>query len=159
MNNINVARLHRQGSMSSFSAKISNLPKYLTAKDLCDLVSKITGLESGKFSCRKNLNWDFGFVNFKSADVFDLVMEKHKKSLWKSREIIIEPSEALKGEPKRKQKQDDVDTSLSNEERLNNQVTPLWKLAYEKQLEFKEKSIKKVMRKYWDDAKSWYLGS
>ena len=140
----------------SFVAKVSNLPKYLSAKELGEVISKVTGLESSKYSCRKNMNWEFGFVNFKTPEVFNEVIEKYKSCTWKNREISILPSDTMKGEKKRKLKDEkEEDSSLSSWERLNNQVTPLWKLSYEEQLQEKTKFIKKAMRKYWDEVKEW----
>jgi tRNA (uracil-5-)-methyltransferase len=108
--------------------------------------------------CRKGDKWKFALLSFKAVGPFLLmgieeIAKKMSDFKYKKYEFGVQVEEARA--PKQFTRAPE-DMSLKN---LNDQVTPLWRIPYEQQLERKQKSMSLVLSKYFQSLENESQGN
>ncbi len=135
---------------SSERAKIrlTNVPKFLSTPVLRKAVADHFSVPSDSVVCRKGDKWNFAILSFKAVGPFvlmgvDEILKKMSDFKYKKFDFGVQIEEAKVQKPYVRDQED------LSEKNLNDQVTPLWRLPYEEQLERKQKSMNSVLSKYF----------
>lgn len=130
--------------------RLTNVPKFLSTSVLRKAVADHFSVPSDSVICRKGDKWNFALLSFKAVGPFALMGIEEiatRLSDFKYKKfdfgVQVETARPQKQQPPAAK---EIDLSERN---LNDQVTPLWKLAYEEQLDRKQKNMSSVLSKYF----------
>ena len=131
-----------------FKLKVSNVPRFLNPKSVREELSGLLG--EIEFVVKKSLNGNQAFLIFKSEDDRQTGFDKIDGFELKKEKLEAELVENEENRAPKKMKTE-VDSSLPLEERLQDQVTPLWRYPYDRQVILKKRRMRKVIDKYRKD--------
>lgn len=143
----------RSNNSSSFEEKpkirLTNVPKYLSTTALRKAVADHLSVPSDLVVCRKGDKWNFALFTFKSVGPLALlgiqeIANKLQDFKFKKHEMGVKIEEP-RARPQIRNDFSDEAAPLKN---LNDQVTPLWNVPYEKQLEQKQNSMASILLQY-----------
>ena len=140
--------------------RLTNVPKYLSTTVLRKAVADHLGVPSDLVACRKGDKWNFALFTFKAVGPLALfsiqeIANKLQNFKYKKHDMAVKIEEARARVQIRKDF-DGEDQPLKN---INDQVTPLWKVPYEEQLEKKKVSMASILANYRTKLNSCYLSS
>ena len=129
--------------------RLTNVPKYLSTTALRKAVAEHLSVPSDLVVCRKGDKWNFALFTFKAAGPLALlgiqeIANKLQDFKYKKHEMGIKIEEPRA----RLQIKKDFDGSDKPLRNLNDQVTPLWNVPYEKQLEQKHTAMTSILLQY-----------
>ncbi|RWS04485.1 tRNA (uracil-5-)-methyltransferase A-like protein [Dinothrombium tinctorium] len=145
-----------ENTCEKFKVEISNLPKYVCYADLKKLLQNKFHLKTQKIKLIGK-GAKFAFVAFKSESDREIAIEKcngfsFKGSQLKAKKANPAPDPLVKKRKMHESSEKGMKKQITSEEfvnyieniddRLNDQVAPLWKLSYEQQLETKQQNYK-----------------
>lgn len=128
--------------------RLTNVPKYLSTPVLRKAVADHLGVTSDLVVCRKGDKWNFALFTFKAvgpllAVGIQEIANKLQDFKYKKHEFGVKVDEP-RARPQIA-KNFDENSVLKN---INDQVTPLWKVPYEQQLEQKQAAMSAILSQY-----------
>ncbi|KAI8912504.1 S-adenosyl-L-methionine-dependent methyltransferase [Gorgonomyces haynaldii] len=124
-----------------FRLRVSNLDKYSNAKDI---KKWLTGLNIVFRNVKSAPKWDYAIVSFDQEEHRDTAFGQLANQVFKKKVVQVEHMNIRLRDNTKKPKLDDGRTP---QERIQDQVTPLWRTPYEQQLKEKEDQMKKEIRR------------
>lgn len=129
--------------------RLTNVPKYLSTTALRKAVADHLSVPSDLVVCRKGDKWNFALFTFKAAGPLALlgiqeIANKLQDFKYKKHDMGVKIEEP-RARPQIQKDFDDTERPLRN---LNDQVTPLWNVPYEKQLEQKQNVMASILMQY-----------
>jgi tRNA (uracil-5-)-methyltransferase len=138
--------------------RLTNVPKYLSTSVLRKAVADHLSVPSDLVACRKGDQWNFALFTFKAVGPLALlgiqeIANKLQDFKYKKHEMAIK----IEGPRARIQIRKDFDGEDKPLKNINDQVTPLWKVPYEEQLEKKKTTMASVLAQYRVKLNSGHL--
>ncbi|XP_072163749.1 tRNA (uracil-5-)-methyltransferase homolog A-like [Diadema setosum] len=151
-----------------FKIVLKNLPSCFGYKQLRKMLE---GLDLKPKKIKSGGRSNYAFITFTCEDDRQKALQLLNGHKWKGRNLMAKNARPLEdpmlaskrkrgdgdgdGDGRgKKARREDVqpaeDADLTVEERLNFAVTPLWKMAYDEQLELKQKKKRELLRKFTD---------
>lgn len=132
--------------------RLTNVPKFLSTSVLRKAVADHLSVPSDSVVCRKGDKWNFALLSFKAVGPFAFMgIEEIAKRLdgfkFKKFDFGVQVEAARAPRPFK-------EVPVGEQKSLNDQVTPLWKLPYEAQLEKKQSSMSSVISQYFKKLQS-----
>ena len=152
VNTTEIIDLRSENSASAFEEKpkirLTNVPKYLSTTVLRKAVADHLSVPTDSVVCRKGDKWNFALFTFKAVGTLALLGIQEIANLlqdfkFKKHEMGIKVEEARARPQIRKDFEEGP--ALRN---INDQVTPLWNVPYEKQLEQKQTAMASILLQY-----------
>lgn len=136
--------------------RLTNVPKYLSTSALRKAVADHLAVPSDLVVCRKGDKWNFALFTFKAAGPLALlgiqeIANKLQDFKYKKHEM------AIKIEEPRARVQIRKDFDSAELKNINDQVTPLWRVPFEEQLEKKKTTMASILAQYRTKLSSEYL--
>ncbi|KAH6578866.1 hypothetical protein BASA61_000397 [Batrachochytrium salamandrivorans] len=131
---------------SSFRLTLGNLTMYATPKDIKKLLFQSDLVYR---NVKKGPKWEYAIVAFDQEDQMNACMQKLQGFVYKKRvmEVVVMGAQrAMK--PMRRGDEITEDDKRTPDERLLDQVTPLWRLPYDQQLSQKQKTVHSVLQNF-----------
>lgn len=130
--------------------RLTNVPKYLSTTVLRKAIADHLSVPTDLVVCRKGEKWNFALFTFKSVGPLALfgiqeICNKLQDFKYKKHDMSIKIDEPRARPQIRKDFDGAADKPLKN---LNDQVTPLWNVPYEKQLEQKSTAMASILLQY-----------
>lgn len=130
--------------------RLSNVPKYLSTTALRKAVADHLSVPSDLVVCRKGDKWNFALFTFKATGPLALVGIQEIANMlqdfkYKKHDMGVKIEEPRARPQIRKDFDNSSEQPLKN---LNDQVTPLWNVPYEKQLEQKQNAMASILLQY-----------
>lgn len=129
--------------------RLTNVPKFLSTSVLRRAVADHLAVSSDLVVCRKGDKWNFALLSFKAAGpllALGITEIANKLQDFKFKKYAF----GVKVEEPRARLQIQSSPAEGGVMKcLNDQVTPLWKMSYDEQLQFKESKMRSVLAAYW----------
>ncbi|KAL5033483.1 hypothetical protein BDV3_000459 [Batrachochytrium dendrobatidis] len=136
----------RDNSFSAYRLILGNLVIFTTPKDIKKL---LTQNEISYRNVKKGPKWEYAIIAFDTEDHMEACRKKMQGMLYKKRVIEVSNANAPRtNKPMRRGDEITDDDQRTPDERLFDQVTPLWRLPYEQQLVQKQKTMTNILNKY-----------
>lgn len=138
--------------------RLTNVPKYLSTTVLRKAVADHLSVPTDLVVCRKGDKWNFALFTFKAAGPLALlgiqeIANKLQDFKYKKHDMAVKIEEARARVEIRK----DFDGEEKPLKNINDQVTPLWNVPYEQQLEKKQSSMASILLQYRTKLFAGYL--
>ena len=129
--------------------RLTNVPKYLSTTVLRKAVADHLSVPSDLVVCRKGDKWNFALFTFKAVGPLALlgiqeIANKLQDFKYKKHDMSVKIEEP-RARPQIMKDFDNTERPLKN---LNDQVTPLWNVPYESQLEQKQNVMASILLQY-----------
>lgn len=131
--------------------RLTNVPKYLSTTVLRKAVADHLSIPSDLVVCRKGDKWNFALFTFKAVGPLALmgiqeIANKLQDFKFKKHEMGVKIDEPrARPQIRNDFSEGSSDGPLKN---INDQVTPLWNVPYEKQLEQKQAAMTSILSQY-----------
>ncbi|CAG8620001.1 13270_t:CDS:10, partial [Ambispora leptoticha] len=139
-----------------FRVMIRNIPRYANVKQLKKHIISVGVENPGKIA--KSPSWDYAFLTLKTQEEQSSALELLNKSKYKKNKIFAcvsnvshELREAKINSLIAKRQEEQKNDTRSPKEQLADKVTPLHAVPYNEQLEQKQESMKKILKKFRED--------
>lgn len=138
--------------------RLTNIPKYLSTTVLRKAVADHLSVPSDLVACRKGDKWNFALFTFKAVGPLALlsiqeIANKLQDFKYKKHEMGIKIEEPRA----RVQIRKDFNGEEQPLKNINDQVTPLWRVPYEEQLEKKKTTMASILAQYRVKLNSGHL--
>ncbi|KAI8823125.1 S-adenosyl-L-methionine-dependent methyltransferase, partial [Fimicolochytrium jonesii] len=147
-----------------FRLRVDNLPKYADRKAV-EKICRANGVE-GLDQCKKAPTWNYCFLAFETEEARKDAMEKLQGKPMKDKELEVsfvnlqerEGMRDMKGKSQRDVAagREDANDTRTPEERIADQVSPLWRQSYTEQVESKRKMMHKALKKFGQDMERYF---
>ena len=128
----------------NFMLKLNGLTKYIVKKD----IEKFLSLNSISFlKVKKSPTWNYCLISFQNLSDLNLAQETLSKLEFKNNKLFT----TIIKQPQRQFKiREIIDDGIPTQEKISDQVTPLWRLPYPDQLSKKQKVVEKTVKNFTD---------
>lgn len=138
--------------------RLTNVPKYLSTTVLRKAVADHLSVPNDLVACRKGDKWNFALFTFKAVGPLALlsiqeIANKLQDFKYKKHEMGIKIEEPRA----RVQIRKDFNGEEQPLKNINDQVTPLWRVPYEEQLEKKKTTMASILAQYRVKLNSGHL--
>ncbi|KAI8902403.1 S-adenosyl-L-methionine-dependent methyltransferase [Globomyces pollinis-pini] len=134
--------------------RLGNLGKFICRKDVEKLL-KSYALTPKKVKCIPKK--DFAVVEFESNDELRAAMEKLSNQTYKEKLMTVKVEKAIVRDTSgQSHVREWVDDGRTPDEKIQDQVTPLWRESYENQLESKKQNVVSLVKKLTNELRKFF---
>ncbi|KAI9099856.1 S-adenosyl-L-methionine-dependent methyltransferase [Phlyctochytrium arcticum] len=134
--------------------RLDNLPKHCGKKDILKICTK-EGVEEIP-QVKKAPTWEYAYLSFMTEESRIAAKAKLEGAVFKNQKLTVSDAVQharsgmanMRGRSQRDVAASNADDTRTTEERLADQVTPLWRKAYSEQLKGKQQKLRSAMVKF-----------